>query len=239
VESCDATPHVRYLSDGLCAAITSRIRRERDFEPLAPFMQARAAGKPGLLDAVRAGDAEATTRILAKGADPGEERGEHGRNALRLACAAGHFEIVKILLLSGADIHGKDSRGTAALHFAAWENRLDLVDLLLDWGIFPEETEGKGWTALHDAVRKEYPDIALRILAKARGLGGESDLREEFESLHGEDRFLRLLEILAEHYIVDLGAIGICSHGLLHDAKIRGYSRAVDFLLGEGVADEP
>ncbi|MGB4571493.1 MAG: ADP-ribosylglycohydrolase family protein [Rectinemataceae bacterium] len=236
VETCDSPPRLRYLADGLCASIASRIRREQGAVQLLPVGHPTPATGAGLLDAVRAGDTGAVARLLSEGAGL-DERGQHGRNALHLACAAGHFDIVKTLLLFGADINGKDSNRTTALHFAAWENHIDIVDLLLDWGIFPEETEGKGWTALHDSVRKEYPDIPLRILAKTRGLTCESRMREELEALRGEDRFQRLLEILSDYHI-ELGAIGICGHGLLHDAKERGYLRAAGFLLGKGVADE-
>ncbi len=236
VESCDSPPHLRYLADGLCATVTSRMRRERNSASLVPFMEISGAAKTGLLDAVRAKDVQAVSRLLGEGADLGE-RSEHGRNSLHLACAAGCLDIVKTLLVFGANINEKDNNKTTALHFAAWENHIEIVDLLLDWGIFPEEPEGRGWTALHDAVRKEYADIPVRILSKTRGLTGESEKKAELEAVRGEDRFLKLLGILAEFHI-DLGAIGICGHGLLHDSKERGYSRAIEFLLGKGVADE-
>ena len=205
---------------------------------IAP-VPAPAAAVPtptGLLDAVRSGNEPEVLRLLRDGANL-DERGEHGRTALHFACAAGHVSIVRDLLLFGDDINRKDFNKTTALHFAAWENHIDIVDLLLDWGIFPEETEGSGWTALHDSVRKEFHDIPLRILAKARGLVCEDSLARELKLLHGEDRFLRLLEIMSEYHIA-LGSIGICGHGLLYDAKKRGYSRAAKYLREKGVTHE-
>lgn len=238
MEGRDASPKIRYLAEGLCATIAARMRRESESAlPLIPGIGIEKKPKPsGLLDAARSGNESETLRLLRAGADVGE-RGEQGRTALHLACAAGHRDIVKALLLFGDDINRKDSNETTALHFAAWENHRGIVELLLDWGIFPEETEGKGWTALHDSVRKEYHDIPILILEKTRLLSRGDALRKELELLRGEDRFLRLLEILSECQVA-LDSIGICGHGLLHDAKERGYVRAAKFLRDKGVQDE-
>jgi Ankyrin repeat. len=140
-------------------------------------------------------------------------------------------------LLFGDDINKKDFNKTSALHFAAWENHIDIVDMLLDWGIFSEETEGKGWTALHDSVRREYHDIFIHILAKARGLTDGAAVMRELERSRGEERFLKLLKILSDYH-VSLDAIGICGHGLLYDAKTRGYHRAEEYLRNKGVTYE-
>ncbi len=238
IELHDESPEIGYLADGLCATIASRMRREsKGIAGLAPWKTPDSPHVPaGLLDAARSGNETEVLKLLVSGADL-DERGEHGRTALHVACAAGHASIVRILLIYGDDINRKDSNKTTALHFAAWENHLDIVDLLLDWGIFPEETEGSGWTALHDSVRKEFHDIPLRILAKTRGLAREASLAGELELLHGEDRFLKLLQIMSDYHIA-LDSIGICGHGLLHDAKKRGYSRAAEYLRGKGVTHE-
>ncbi len=238
IELHDKSPDIGYLADGLCATVVSRMRRESEgFKSLAPWKTAAVPPMPGgLLDAARSGNETEVLKLLASGADL-DERGEHGRTALHIACAAGHASIVRSLLIFGDDINRKDFNRTTALHFAAWENHLDIVDLLLDWGIFPEETEGSGWTALHDSVRKEFHDIPLRILAKTRGLARETSLAGELELLHGEDRFLKLLQIMSDYHIA-LDSIGICGHGLLYDAKKRGYSRAAEYLRDKGVTHE-
>jgi ADP-ribosylglycohydrolase len=233
VEGRDEPPRMRNLAEGLYASIASRIRRERTAVSFAP---ASVLEPPGIAAAVSEGDAEKVSRLISEGADP-SDRGEIGRTGLHLACAAGRIDIVQMLLFAGANINEKDYNMTTALHFAAWENHIDIVDLLLDWGIFGEEREGKGWTALHDAVRKEYVDISLRILSKTRGLAMEADKVNTLEKLKGDERFIGLLRILAE-YGVNLGAIGICTHGLLHDAKERGYARSIQFLRVKGIPDE-
>jgi hypothetical protein len=235
VEACDAPPRLRSIAEGLYAAIASRMRRERAAISFAPTSVLEPS-KPGIAAAVREGDAEKVSRLISEGADP-SDRGEIGRTGLHLACAAGRIDIVQMLLFAGANINEKDDNMTTALHFAAWENHIDIVDLLLDWGIFGEEREGKGWTALHDAVRKEYVDISLRILSKTRGLAMEADKVKTLEKLKGDERFIGLLRILAE-YGVNLGANGICTHGLLHDAKERGYARSIQFLRVKGIPDE-
>lgn len=244
VEEYEAPPRLRDLADGLCATVVARMRREEraaaSVAPVGhPAPTVPASSDPAgsdLAGAVRACDEGAVRGLLERGADP-DTRVETGRTCLHLACAAGHIGIVRLLLIFGADIDAKDGNRTTALHFAAWENHADCVRLLLDQGIFPEETEGSGWTALHDAVRREYADIPPLILSKSRGLRNVPERTAALENLHGEDRFLALLELLSEHFI-DLGAIGICGHGLVHDAKKRAYPRALAYLLGKGVTDE-
>ena len=235
VEAQDAPPRLRSLAEGLYASIASRMRRE-GATSFYSYASVPEPPKPGIAAAVLEGDAEKVKRLISEGADP-SDRGKIGRTGLHLACAAGRIDIVRMLLFAGANINEKDDNKTTALHFAAWENHIDIVDILLDWGIFGEEREGKGWTALHDAVRKEYVDISLCILSKTRGLALEVDEVKTLEKLQGDERFLGLLRILAE-YGVNLGAIGICTHGLLHDAKERGYARSIEFLRGKGVPDE-
>jgi ADP-ribosylglycohydrolase len=236
VESCDAPPRLRHLAEGLCSSIAARMRIERAAASLGCLASFPEPPTPGIAAAAREGDAEKVGRLLSQGADPGD-RGELGRTGLHLACASGRIDIVRTLLLAGANINEKDDNKTTALHFAAWENHIDIVELLLDWGIFGEEQEGKGWTALHDAVRKEYVDICLLILSRTRGFVMNADRVEALRKSTGDDRFLGLLGILDECG-VSLGSIGICTHGLLHDAKKRGYARSIEFLLGKGVPDE-
>jgi ankyrin repeat protein len=50
---------------------------------------------------------------------------------LRLACNAGHFDIVKLLIENGADIHVENE---ICLKIACQRNYIDIVKILLDHG---------------------------------------------------------------------------------------------------------
>ena len=43
---------------------------------------------------------------------------KYGYNSLQLAAINNHFPLIEILLLRGADIHGKDQWGNTPLHLA-------------------------------------------------------------------------------------------------------------------------
>jgi ankyrin repeat protein len=49
------------------------------------------------------------------------------------ACHYGHFEIVKMLLESGADVNKKDINGATALHFASYNGSVAIVESLVKY----------------------------------------------------------------------------------------------------------
>lgn len=54
----------------------------------------------------------------------------YGRNALMLAAAAGHAEVVRLLIEAGAEIHARDYEGATALSLAEANGHLDVVSVL-------------------------------------------------------------------------------------------------------------
>ncbi len=79
--------------------------------------------------AASAGQAEAVTALLTKGANP-DTRDANGRTALMLAASAGHYETVRRLLIGGASKSLKDNHGKTALDLAAENKHADLVALM-------------------------------------------------------------------------------------------------------------
>jgi len=51
------------------------------------------------------------------------------------ACHGGHFECVKILLAEKPDLNSQNKLGDAAIHAAAYKNRLDCCAALLEAGV--------------------------------------------------------------------------------------------------------
>ena len=82
-------------------------------------------------EAVRRGDLAATTALLDQGADV-NAKFRYGTTALFKAAERGHLEIVKLLLVRGADATVKDTfYGQTALGWALDGNHLEIVEVLL------------------------------------------------------------------------------------------------------------
>ena len=93
----------------------------------------RPPKSPGecMLDAARDGDVQELKEILGRNRSLVIARDDRGRSALHLAAAAGHDEIVKLLLDNGADHTRTDRDGATPLYAAAKSGHTDVVRMLL------------------------------------------------------------------------------------------------------------
>ncbi|MCR9235008.1 MAG: ankyrin repeat domain-containing protein [bacterium] len=92
-----------------------------------------------------------------------------GENETLLGIAANdnQFEIVKLLVESGADINNRNKYGTP-IFAAVWSGNPEIVDYLIKKGVGGTINCGcqQGWTPLHKAARKGYLDI-VKLLIQA------------------------------------------------------------------------
>lgn len=81
------------------------------------------------------------------------------------AAQAGDVEQVRTLLKQGADVNAAQADGLTALHWAAMNDDLEVVDLLLYAGanVHPLTRVG-GYAPLHLAARQGHPRIVSRLL---------------------------------------------------------------------------
>ena len=93
---------------------------------------------------------------------------KNGNTFLHKAVLKGHIDIVKLLLVAGADkdedINVKNNYGNTPLHYAAANDHTDTVKLLLDAGADKEVKCEKGWTPLHSAAERGHANTVKLLL---------------------------------------------------------------------------
>lgn len=91
---------------------------------------------------------------------------------LRLAARRGDYAQCELLLLSQrTNIKAKDVNGMSALHFAVYNEHLDVASLLLERGASANQTDNFGQTALHGAIVLHSPVLVTLLLDHGCGLG--------------------------------------------------------------------
>jgi ankyrin repeat protein len=89
-------------------------------------------GKNGtIISAARYGSIQGVQEFLANGADVNVYQNDYGGTPLHMAVIFCHKEIVKLLLVAGADVNAKDKDGWTPLHIAVGRPRSELQELLL------------------------------------------------------------------------------------------------------------
>ena len=80
-----------------------------------------------------------------------------------------HFEITKLLLQNGADVHAKliDSNGNETpLHSACSveaDGQKEIVEILIEFGANVNAEDGANWTPLHRAAKNGF-DLVVKVL---------------------------------------------------------------------------
>ena len=146
-----------------------------------PNTVALGEGESPLMAAARAGSVVTVKLLLAHGADVNAKDGWRGQTALMMA--TGHHqpnpEVVRVLLEHGADVHIRSKPATeasyagarsgaigelTALLFAARQNDVESVRLLLDAGANVNEQTPGGVGALRMVINHSYYDLADLLL---------------------------------------------------------------------------
>ena len=118
------------------------------------------------------GAAVVVARLLDAGADP--HLAPTGEPPILTCARSGRVAAVRALLARGADIDAVDAwRGQTSLMWAAAENHVPIMRLLLETGAAVDASSTGGFTALMFAVRQDARD-ALRLLLEA---GAEANAR--------------------------------------------------------------
>lgn len=142
-----------------------------------------ADGETLLMTAARGGHVDAARLLLERGAEVDAREGWHGQTALMWAAAQGHPAMVKELLAHGADVNARSNEekwerqvtseprdkwlppgGLTPLLFAARENCLDCLPVLIEAGADLNATTPDGISAVVLALINGHFDVAGALL---------------------------------------------------------------------------
>ena len=139
-------------------------RRALSLPLLACLTLAAGPGDPPLVEAVRQGDAQATRRILAQGADVNVSASD-GSSPLHWAVHRNDVDLVRLLIGAGGDVTAGNRYGVTPLVLACTNGSTAVADLLLEAGADPNTASAEGETVFMTAARTGSADL-VRLLVK-------------------------------------------------------------------------
>lgn len=149
---------------------------------------ADAKGNTILMIAARLGHRDLVWSLIRRKANA-SRRSQHGDTALMMASLRGDREIARMLIeFGGAEVNHS---GWAPIHYAAFEDRAELIRYLLAKGADKDALAPNGYTALMLAARGGHLDAARALLyedvdVNVRGPDGQTALKIAREKKHGE-----------------------------------------------------
>ena len=148
-----------------------------------------------LVTAARSGRTNDVRRLLDEGCRVDDE-GEAGGSPLWYACAGGHYQCAKLLLLRGAAVD-RERDGTTPLLVACQNGRLDVCELLIERGASIATPTTTGLSALNTAARGGHADIVALLLARGFSRGAETAFAREIAKIHNHTDVVELLDAFA------------------------------------------
>lgn len=172
-------------------------------------------GEPGL-----------TELLLEAGADIETVEPTTGTTPLHMAAQVGHYEVIDVLVRSGAKVDKQAVNGETALYTAASRGEARAVGVLLRAEADPLVAHCRGVTPLEIAVREQHAEVVRELLDHVgiEGCGGVDDGRLALECA-AEQRETCILKMLSEGGVVDTLGKALCS------AVTLGLAQPVKFLL--------
>ncbi|KAI0263574.1 ankyrin repeat-containing domain protein [Gloeopeniophorella convolvens] len=225
-----ATPNGRggHYGNALCAA---SVNGHIDIVHVLLDHKARvndvgARNTTALSMAVQMGNRDVTRVLLARGAS--------ADLASSTAVSKGDFKSAELLLECGADVDGRDGRGSTALQVASSTGSLGTVQFLLDHGAGVNAPPGSSGTALHCAVSQGHYDVAEVLIENAADINGPGiEGRTSLQALSSKGH-LGAVEWLLRHGGDPNARIGE-EMNPLEAASSHGHIDVVQLLVEHGV----
>ncbi|XP_072378782.1 E3 ubiquitin-protein ligase MIB2 isoform X1 [Diabrotica undecimpunctata] len=208
-------------------------------EPTIWTSPANQADVPGndladkLVRAAAQGHSEAVQKLLETVPREAMDAGSSGKTAGQVAAHQGHVHIVGLLLKHGASVNVVDNEGDSCLHYAAFGNQPEILEMLVKSGmdVNVNAVNRSGCTALHIAAHKQSPKCIQILLAAGADpncpdLYGDTALHD---AIGKDDR--QVIELLCEAPGFDFTIRNKRGFNVLHHAALKGKTFATRKLL--------
>jgi len=141
-----------------------------------------------LEEMVAIGDIEGVKRLISRGVDVNERTDGFLQTPLHRAVMEGHSDIVKSLLIKGADVDARTMPGDSGLHIACKRGHKEIVAMLIVKGADINAKNDKGETPIEVIGSRNRQDII--DLLKKHGATEErtQSMRQKWESMSSEER---------------------------------------------------
>ena len=126
----------------------------------------RETGESAIMTASRTGNLKAVKALLAYEPDLNRQENRRGQTALMWAIEQGHPQVAKLLIERGADVNARSKNGFTPLLFAAQQNDLDSVQVLLAAGAKLDGFTPEWGSALVAAAARGHENLAIFLLEK-------------------------------------------------------------------------
>lgn len=87
-----------------------------------------------------------------------------GTTALAIACTQGHYEVVELLLLKGANVNVSDEQSSTPLMKAAAKGFTQIANLLVKYGADVNAQDKQGYTAIIRAADSGHTEIVELLM---------------------------------------------------------------------------
>ena len=154
---------------------------------------------------------------------------------LHSSCIFGSYELVKMLLDRGFDIHLKTKSGKNCLHIAAQYGHIDLCKRLTDKHNFDVHmADNQGWIALHFSVAKGCFELVKHFVNKGTHIGKKNNDGQNCLHIAAVCGHLSLCKILTDKYNFDVNTADNDGWTALHHSVRRGSYELVTFFANMG-----
>ncbi|XP_038073241.1 protein phosphatase 1 regulatory subunit 12A-like isoform X2 [Patiria miniata] len=120
------------------------------------------------------------------------------------ACASGDTDEVKKMLGKGTDINYANVDGLTALHQAVIDEKLEMVEFLVENGADIEAQDNEGWTPLHAAASCGFMDIAQFLIDNGANVAAVNNEGEIPLDLAEEEEMEEFLQNIIEKLGLDV-----------------------------------
>ncbi|MGE5293929.1 MAG: ankyrin repeat domain-containing protein, partial [Solirubrobacterales bacterium] len=196
-------------------------------------------GKTPLHMAVWKGHCDVVRLLISRGADV-NAKDEEGETPLHDATMYGEAgaDVVRLLANHGADVNAEDSLGGMPLDYAMFDERMDVIEALLDCGAKADRTRRfDGTTVLHATVSIGMLNVVMEFINRGadvnvRDRDGQSPVHEAAWADDGA-----MAELLLDHG-AKINVKDRNGDTPAHVAAVNGYADLLDLLMSRGANAE-